>query len=131
MVHPYKPSGTAGDFVARAARIAADVASPHADEVDTQPRFPAESMKALAEQGFYGLCLPQESGVSRVVVFLVTKRRSGLLGWALSKALLGVSALLLRALKDDDRKGFANMRYSLGRLRYRGANWWGRSPHSA
>jgi len=62
MVHPYKPSGTVGDFVARAARIATDVALPHADEVDAQPRFPAESMNALAEQGFYGLCLPKESG---------------------------------------------------------------------
>jgi len=62
MVHPYKPSGTAGEFVTQAARIATDVALPHADEVDAQPRFPAESMKALAEQGFYGLCLPKESG---------------------------------------------------------------------
>jgi alkylation response protein AidB-like acyl-CoA dehydrogenase len=62
MVHPYKPSGTAGDLVARAAKIAADVALPHADEVDTQPRFPAESLKALADQGFYGLCVSKESG---------------------------------------------------------------------
>jgi alkylation response protein AidB-like acyl-CoA dehydrogenase len=62
MVHPYKPAGTAADFVARAAKIAAEVALPHAEEVDQQARFPAESMKALADQGFYGLCLPKDAG---------------------------------------------------------------------
>lgn len=62
MVHPYKPSGAAADFVARAAKIAADVALPNAEEVDAQGRFPAESLKALADQGFHGLCVPKEAG---------------------------------------------------------------------
>lgn len=61
-------------------------------------------------------CLPQESGLSRVFVFLVTPRRRGALGWLAERALLALSAVLLRALKDDDRRGFSNMRYSLGRL---------------
>jgi hypothetical protein len=61
-------------------------------------------------------CRPLECGKSRVFVFLVTPERKGVKGWLVSKALLAVSAILLRALKDDDSKGFANMRYSLGRL---------------
>jgi len=61
-------------------------------------------------------CEPLESGVSRVRVFLVAKKRPGLLGRLAEWSLLAVTAVLLHMLKDDDRKGFANMRYSLGRL---------------
>lgn len=61
-------------------------------------------------------CEPLESGVSRVHVFLVTKKRSGFFGPLVERALLAATAILLRILKDDDAKGFANMRYALGRL---------------
>ena len=62
MVHPYKLSGSASDLVATAASIAAEVAGPHAAEVDAQGRFPGEAMRALAERGLYGLCLPKAVG---------------------------------------------------------------------
>lgn len=61
-------------------------------------------------------CLPQESGVSRVHVFCVTRRRPGVLGWLVERAVLAATAALLWTLKNDDRRGFANMRYSAGRL---------------
>lgn len=57
-------------------------------------------------------CLPQDSGVSKVHVFLVTKRRKGLLGWLMSKLLLALSLFLLVVLKDDDVKAFPNMRFN-------------------
>src|ERR1700675_1846336 len=62
MTHPYRLSGPGGDLVTTASRIASEVAAPHAADVDTKGRFPVESLKALAEAGLMGLCLPKEAG---------------------------------------------------------------------
>jgi alkylation response protein AidB-like acyl-CoA dehydrogenase len=62
MVHPYGLSERASALVASATKIATEVGLPCAAEVDEKARFPAESMKALAEAGFYGLCLPHKAG---------------------------------------------------------------------
>lgn len=62
MVHVYGLSASAQEHVATASRIAAEVASQHAAEVDERASFPSESMKALADAGLYGLCLSKEIG---------------------------------------------------------------------
>lgn len=62
MVQVYGLSASAQEHAARGARIAADVASPHAADVDEHARFPSESMEALADAGLYGLCLSREVG---------------------------------------------------------------------
>ncbi len=62
MVHVYGLSATAQDHVLTAAKIAADVASPNAADVDQKGRFPNESLQALSEAQLYGLCLPKEVG---------------------------------------------------------------------
>jgi len=62
MVHPYRPSGSAADLAATAATIARDIALPHAAEVDAQARYPIETLKALADGGFHGLCLQKDLG---------------------------------------------------------------------
>jgi alkylation response protein AidB-like acyl-CoA dehydrogenase len=62
MVHVYGLSATAAAHVASAAKIAAEVASPNAADVDLQARFPSESMTALAAEGLFGLCLPESVG---------------------------------------------------------------------
>jgi alkylation response protein AidB-like acyl-CoA dehydrogenase len=62
MVHVYGLSVSAQHQAATAAKIAASVALPNAADVDAEARFPAESMKALADAGLYGLCLPKEVG---------------------------------------------------------------------
>ena len=62
MVHVYGLSASAQHHVDTATQIAAAVSLPNAAEVDEEARFPAESMKALADAGLYGLCLPKEVG---------------------------------------------------------------------
>ena len=62
MVQVYGLSASAQEHAATGARIAADVASPHAADVDAHARFPSESMRALADAGLYGLCLSREVG---------------------------------------------------------------------
>ena len=62
MRHVYGLSESAQENVSTASRIATEVALANAPDVDVQGRFPAESMKALAEAGLYGLCLPVEAG---------------------------------------------------------------------
>src|SRR6184192_1367563 len=62
MVHAYGLSPSAQENVAAASTIAKEVLAQHAAEVDTQGRFPAEGMKALADAGFYGLCITKEAG---------------------------------------------------------------------
>jgi len=62
MVHVYGLSSTAQSHVLTASTIAADIASPNAADVDQEGRFPDESMKAFADAGLYGLCLPREVG---------------------------------------------------------------------
>lgn len=62
MVHVYGLSDSARAIVSTAAEIAADVSQPNAADVDSEGRFPDESMKALADAGLYGLCLPKAVG---------------------------------------------------------------------
>ena len=62
MVHVYGLSDSARAHVSTAARIATDVSQPNAADVDSKGRFPDESMKALADSGLYGLCLPKAVG---------------------------------------------------------------------
>jgi acyl-CoA dehydrogenase len=51
-----------GSVVAAAARIAADVAGPHADEVDRAARFPQEAVDALRRERLLGAYVPPELG---------------------------------------------------------------------
>jgi alkylation response protein AidB-like acyl-CoA dehydrogenase len=46
----------------KATTLAAEVITRHAADVDTQGRFPVESMAALATEGFYGLCTDRRFG---------------------------------------------------------------------
>jgi alkylation response protein AidB-like acyl-CoA dehydrogenase len=62
MIHVYGVSDRAQEHVSQASRIAAEVALPNSTDVDIQARFPAESVRALADAGFYGLCLPVAVG---------------------------------------------------------------------
>jgi len=62
MVQVYGLSATAQDHVSTASRIAAEIAMPNAADVDLQARFPTESIKALADAGLNGLCLPKKVG---------------------------------------------------------------------
>ncbi len=48
--------------VAKARAIAETTIASHAGDVDEKSRFPAESMKALADAGLYGLLVPAELG---------------------------------------------------------------------
>jgi phenylpropionate dioxygenase-like ring-hydroxylating dioxygenase large terminal subunit len=57
-------------------------------------------------------CVPLESGVSKVHVFLITRRRRGLLGKLSSLLLLLLTSTLLVVLKDDDVKAFPHMRFN-------------------
>ncbi len=62
MPHIYGLDETGLNAAAVAARIALDVARPHSAEVDERARFPSESLAALSEQKFYGLCVSSEFG---------------------------------------------------------------------
>src|SRR5215468_3890637 len=55
MIDIYGLDETAGTWRQKAAALAADVVARHATDVDTNARFPTESMAALAQDGFYGL----------------------------------------------------------------------------
>jgi alkylation response protein AidB-like acyl-CoA dehydrogenase len=61
MPHVYGIATTA-PLVDAAAVLARDIAARRAGEVDSEARFPKESVEALAGQGFLGLCLPREVG---------------------------------------------------------------------
>ncbi len=62
MAHPYRLSDAESALLASASSIARDVVGTHAAAVDQEARFPAESMAALAEAGFHGLCIPASHG---------------------------------------------------------------------
>ena len=62
MVHSYGLSAPAQEHLSVASRIAEQVASANAAEVDELARFPVESMKSLADSGLMGLCLSKEFG---------------------------------------------------------------------
>jgi len=48
--------------LAKARQLAQTVVAAQASEVDAESRFPAASMQALAENGFYGLLVPESLG---------------------------------------------------------------------
>ncbi len=50
------------DFLASVVRIADEVAAPHADDVDRDARFPAETLAALREQGALSAFVPTGLG---------------------------------------------------------------------
>jgi alkylation response protein AidB-like acyl-CoA dehydrogenase len=58
----YGLTETARVWRQKAATLAAGVIARHAADVDTQARFPAEGMAALARDGFYGLCVDGSFG---------------------------------------------------------------------
>src|SRR6266851_7808886 len=62
MIDIYGLDETAGTWRQKAAALAADVVARHATDVDTNARFPRESMAALAQGGFYGLCIDVSVG---------------------------------------------------------------------
>ena len=62
MLDIYGLDEAAGTWRQKAAALAADVVARHATDVDTNARFPSESMAALAQGGFYGLCIDARFG---------------------------------------------------------------------
>jgi alkylation response protein AidB-like acyl-CoA dehydrogenase len=62
MPHVYGIAGAAASLVDAAGVVARDIAGRRAGEVDSEARFPRESLEALKSQGFLGLCLPREVG---------------------------------------------------------------------
>lgn len=62
MPHIYGLDDKATALAAGATALAAGVAARHAAEVDALPRFPAESIAALGDQGLLGLCVAERFG---------------------------------------------------------------------
>lgn len=58
----YGLDAAAETAVNQAREIAQSVIARHADDVDTNGRYPSEAMQALAGAGFYGLMLPKDVG---------------------------------------------------------------------
>jgi alkylation response protein AidB-like acyl-CoA dehydrogenase len=58
----YRLTSDQAAVVITARSIATTTLAQHAADVDAQSRFPAESMKALADAGLYGLLVPTELG---------------------------------------------------------------------
>lgn len=58
----YRLNDAAKSIVENARQLARDVLAPAASAVDSDARFPEESIQALADNGFFGLLLPAESG---------------------------------------------------------------------
>lgn len=63
MTHIYGIDAKGQEFVRRAG-VLGEAIRAAAAEVDREARFPAESMQALAQEGFWGLCVPQKFGGS-------------------------------------------------------------------
>src|ERR1700675_3099576 len=62
MGHPYSADDDVLQLAARSASLGSEVLAKHAGDVDARARFPEESMRALAEAGFWGLCIPAALG---------------------------------------------------------------------
>lgn len=60
--------------------------------------------------------IPQENGVSKVKIFLLTKKRKGLMGKLKNIGLYLSTFGLLTILRDEDAKAFPNMRFQTGHL---------------
>ncbi len=58
----YGLSSKSQSFADAATKIATDVASPAAADVDAEARYPKESMNALAREGLMGLCVASTAG---------------------------------------------------------------------
>ncbi len=61
-------------------------------------------------------CLPQENGISKVRIFLVTRQRKGWLGKIKTGLVYGLTLALLTMLKDEDINAFPQMRFNTHRL---------------
>ena len=61
-MHIYGLNPKEQEIAAGAASIAREVGLRWAPEVDSQGRFPKETLAALAERGFMGLCVPENLG---------------------------------------------------------------------
>jgi phenylpropionate dioxygenase-like ring-hydroxylating dioxygenase large terminal subunit len=57
-------------------------------------------------------CVAEESGHSRVHIFIISRRRPGRFGWLQSQGLLALTVALLALLQDDDVKAFPHMRFN-------------------
>src|SRR5262245_60741140 len=55
-------TGVGNPWEAAARALAQEVLALHADDVDRQPRWPAESLAALAQSGLLGLTVPASLG---------------------------------------------------------------------
>jgi alkylation response protein AidB-like acyl-CoA dehydrogenase len=55
-------SQTDNPWVSKAEAVAAEVLARHADDVDIQGRWPAESVEALGREGLLGLTVPEDLG---------------------------------------------------------------------
>lgn len=62
MPHPYRPSDRALSLVNETLVPALAVISEHTSDVDRNSRFPAEGIRALADAGLLGLCIPIGDG---------------------------------------------------------------------
>ena len=62
MLDIYGLDEAAGTWRRKAAALAADVVARHATDVDINARFPSESMAALAQGDFHGLCIDARFG---------------------------------------------------------------------
>src|SRR5215469_2900883 len=64
MPHVYGLKPEENDLQSRAAILASRELAEYAGDVDVNARFPSESVRALAREGFLGLCVPKEFGGS-------------------------------------------------------------------
>jgi alkylation response protein AidB-like acyl-CoA dehydrogenase len=64
MAHVYGLKPEEIDFQSRAAILTSRELAEYAADVDVNARFPSESVRALAREGFLGLCVPKEFGGS-------------------------------------------------------------------
>jgi alkylation response protein AidB-like acyl-CoA dehydrogenase len=64
MSHVYGLKPEEIDFQSRAAILASRELAEYAVDVDVNARFPSESVRALAREGFLGMCVPKEFGGS-------------------------------------------------------------------
>jgi alkylation response protein AidB-like acyl-CoA dehydrogenase len=62
MPHAYANDEATLKLAGRSASLSDDVLAKHASDVDARARFPAESVRALADAGFFGLCIPAALG---------------------------------------------------------------------
>jgi alkylation response protein AidB-like acyl-CoA dehydrogenase len=62
MPHTYALDDAASNLATQAAALAADVLAKYAADVDARARFPQESIRALGDAGFLGLCVPAALG---------------------------------------------------------------------